>query len=301
MHLAYVAEACVIAFWLKQAGVDFVHAHFGTNSAEVAMLVHVLGGPKWSFTAHGPEEFEKAELIGLAEKIRRCAFVVAISAYARSQLCRFSDSAQWPKIHIVHCGIDRTFSEAHEAPNSTARRFVCIGRLYQKKAQTLLVEAARRLREENLEFEIVLAGDGELRHEIESLITKHGLGPYVRITGWLSGDQVKQEILAARAMVLPSYSEGLPVVIMEAMALRRPIISTYVAAIPELVVPGEHGWLVQPGDIDALVDAMRQCLKASPSELIRLGTSARERVLAMHDVDVEAEKLFAALETESKA
>ncbi len=101
VHLVYLAEACRLAIWLRTAGIKHLHAHFGTNSAEVAMLAHVLGGPRWSFTVHGPEEFDKPALIGLAEKMRRCAFVVAISSYGRSQLYRIVGTSQWPKVQVV--------------------------------------------------------------------------------------------------------------------------------------------------------------------------------------------------------
>jgi colanic acid/amylovoran biosynthesis glycosyltransferase len=104
---------------------------------------------------------------------------------------------------------------------------------------------------------------------------------------------VRREMLAARALVLPSFGEGLPVVIMEAMALRRPVISTYVAGIPELVRPGVHGWLVPAGDVEALVEAMRACLNASPESLKCMGEAARECVLARHDVEMETAKLNA--------
>ena len=155
------------------------------------------------------------------------------------------------------------------------------------------MEAARRLAAQGVEFELVLAGDGELRAEIEALIARHKLQAKVRITGWISGEQVREEILAARALVLPSFAEGLPVVIMEAMALRRPVISTFVAGIPELVHPGEHGWLVPAGDVEALASAMRACLDAPTETLARMGEAARRRVLARHDVDTEAAKLAA--------
>jgi colanic acid/amylovoran biosynthesis glycosyltransferase len=114
----------------------------------------------------------------------------------------------------------------------------------------------------------------------------------VRITGWISSDQVRDEILAARALVLPSFAEGLPVVIMEAMALRRPVISTFVAGIPELVDPGEHGWLVPAGDAGALAAAMLACLDAPPETIARMGEAARSKVLEHHDVDKEAGKLI---------
>ena len=113
----------------------------------------------------------------------------------------------------------------------------------------------------------------------------------MRVTGRISSEQLREEILAARALVLPSFAEGLPMVIMEAMALRRPIISTFVAGIPELVHPGEHGWLVPAGDVDALTHAMQACLDAPVDTLVRMGEAAHKRVLARHSVDTQAAQL----------
>lgn len=291
VHLAYVAEACRIEPWLRAEGVKHLHAHFGTNSAEVAMLLHILGGPRWSFTVHGPEEFDKAPLLGLAEKVRRCSFVVAISSYGRAQIYRLVEPQYWQKVHLVHCGLDPIFRTAPATVGALPRRIVCVGRFSPQKGHFILLEAARRLAGQGHDFQLILAGDGELRPEIETQISQHKLTDRIQITGWISGKQVRDEILAARALVLPSFAEGLPVVIMEAMALRRPVISTFVAGIPELVRPGEDGWLVAAGDVEALVDAMRSCLQASPDAITRMGETARERVLARHDVNAEATKL----------
>ena len=192
---------------------------------------------------------------------------------------------------MVHCGVEPSFFDTPKEPPTALHRLVCVGRLCEQKGQLLLVEAARRLAEENPNFELVLAGDGEDRDEIEQIFKEQGLAELVRITGWISGEQVKEEILAARALVLPSFAEGLPVVLMEAMALRRPVISTYIAGIPELVTPGENGWLVPAGDVDALVAAMRSCLDTPTDELARMGRVARARVVDRHDVNKEAEKL----------
>jgi glycosyltransferase involved in cell wall biosynthesis len=291
VHLVYLAEACRIEPWLREAGVEHVHAHFGTNSAEVAMLVHALGGPRWSFTVHGPEEFDKTQLIGLAEKIRRCAFVVAISSYGRSQLYRLVEHPNWTKVRVVHCGLEPAFRAVTARPAPLARRLVCVGRLCEQKGQLLLVEAAERLAARGIDFELVLVGDGEMRAEIETLIIHHKQQTRVRITGRISSEQLHEEVLAARALVLPSFAEGLPMVIMEAMALKRPIISTFVAGIPELVRPGEHGWLVASGDVDALADAMQACLDAPVEMLASMGESAHKRVLERHSVDTQAAQL----------
>jgi colanic acid/amylovoran biosynthesis glycosyltransferase len=291
VHLAYLAEACRIKLWLRRKGVQHLHAHFSTNSAEVAMLVHALGGPQWSFTAHGAATLENPTLIGLLEKVRRCAFVVTVCSFGRGQVWRFADQRDRAKVHVVHCGLDSTFFKAPMRPAPAVRRLVCVGRLCKEKAHFLLLEAAGRLAAQGADFELVLAGDGELRAEIDGLIERYNLRSRVRITGWISSEQVRNEILGSRALVLPSLIEGLPVVIMEAMALRRPVISTFVAGIPELVQPGEHGWLVPAGDVDALVEAMRACLDAPARVLSHMGEAAHMRVLERHNVDTEAGKL----------
>jgi glycosyltransferase involved in cell wall biosynthesis len=291
VHIIYLVEACRIVLWLREQNIKHLHAHFGTNTAEVAMLVGLLSGTSWSFTLHGPEEFDKANIIGLAEKLRRCTFVAAISSFGRSQIYRLLDVRLWPKVSVVHCGIETEFHAGFGGSPPPLPRMVCVGRLCAAKGQLLLVEAARRLVSQNRDFELVLAGDGELRTELERLIAHYGLQNNVRITGWISSDQVRNEILAARALVLPSFAEGLPVVIMEAMALKRPIISTFVAGIPELVQPGKHGWLVPAGDLDGLVQAMQTCLSAPVDEVARIGEAAHARVLARHDIDLEAAKL----------
>jgi glycosyltransferase involved in cell wall biosynthesis len=290
IHVAYLAEACRIVWWLKSADVKHLHAHFGTNSAEVAMLAHMLDGPKWSFTVHGPEEFDKPGFIGLAEKIQRAAFVVAVSSFGRSQLFRCVSHQHWNKISVVHCGLEPQFF-AGKAEYSDARSFVCVGRLCEQKGQMLLVEAARRLVERGIDMHLTFAGDGELRPEIEALIKEYKLESNIRITGWIASDDVRRELLGARALILPSFAEGLPVVIMEAMALRRPVISTFVAGIPELVSSSALGWLVPAGDIEALVTAIRSCVDTAPEVLTKMGDAAFEAVVEAHNVDKETVKL----------
>jgi colanic acid/amylovoran biosynthesis glycosyltransferase len=290
-HLIYLAEACRMLPWLRENGSRHVHAHFGTNSTEVVMLAHALGGPGYSFTVHGPEEFDKPQFIHLGEKIRRSRFVVAISSYGRSQLYRWVDHTQWPKVQVVHCGLEAAFHDVPATDPPNVPRLVCVGRLCEQKGQLLLIQALAQLKQRNIACELVLAGDGEMRAEIEALIAQHGLQAQVRITGWISSAQVREELLAARAMVLPSFAEGLPVVIMEAMALRRPVLTTAVAGIPELVHHGEAGWLFPAGAIDALADAMAQCLSTPPEQLKTMAQAAYTRVLQRHSIDTEAGKL----------
>lgn len=292
-HFAYLAEACVFLRWFSEEEIAHVHAHFGTNSTTVAMLCHALGGPPYSFTAHGPEEFDKAQDISLTKKIHRAAFVVAISSFGKSQLFRWCEYDDWSKIHVVHCGVDGMFLQQPHVPIPDQPQLVCVGRLSEQKGHLLLVEAAHRLALEGKSFKLVFVGDGSLRPLIESLIAQYGLTNHIEITGWASNKEVQQQILASRAMVLPSFAEGLPVVIMEALALSRPVISTYVAGIPELVEPGVCGWLVPPSSVEALVAAMRTAIELPVSKLEQMGQVGAERVLLQHDAEREARKLAA--------
>jgi len=298
-HVIYLAEACVLLGWFRAKEIDHVHAHFGTNSAMVAMLVRIMGGPPYSFTSHGPEEYDKPEALSLPEKVRRSKFVVAISEFGVSQLYRWCRYEDWPKVKLVRCGVDEMFLKAAANTNGqlppppSEGRIVNIGRLESSKGQLFLIEAAGRLAGEGMKFQLTIVGDGAMRPELERLIEKLKLKDHVRLAGWMTNDQVRQEIINSRAMVLPSFAEGLPLVIMEALALHRPVLSTYVAGIPELVTPGVCGWLVPPGSTDGLTAAMRDVLTLPVERLADMGGVGAARVAERHDAAKEAAKLAA--------
>jgi colanic acid/amylovoran biosynthesis glycosyltransferase len=290
-HLAYWVEAAVVSFWCRDDSVQHLHAHFGTNPAAVALLVHDIIGLPYSFSVHGPDEFDRPEFIALGEKIRGAAFVVAISSFGRSQLMRWIEPEYWPKIKVVHCGLDHQFRAEKPTPPPRDLRLVCVGRLGEQKGHLVLLEAMHELCQKGLKCETLLVGDGPMRSLIEQRASELGLRQQVTVTGWLTGSQVREELCQSRALVLPSFAEGLPIVIMEAMAVGRPVISTWVAGIPELVVPGETGWLVPPGDAVALSEAMKNVLLAEPENLAKMGKAGRERVLDRHDIAHGALKL----------
>jgi glycosyltransferase involved in cell wall biosynthesis len=168
-----------------------------------------------------------------------------------------------------------------------------VGRLCEQKGQLRLLQALGLLAAEGVPFRMVLAGDGPMRQAVEAEIARLGLEDRVQITGWLSNEEVRRQLLDARAMVLPSFAEGLPVVLMEALALGRPVITTYVAGIPELVQPRVSGWLVPAGSVEALAEAIREALAAPTSLLTWMGLAGAERVAAAHDVTREAAALAA--------
>lgn len=290
-HAGYFVEACAVARLAEAHGVEHVHAHFGKNAAMVAMLAHGLGGPPFSFTIHGPGEFDGAEMLHIPQKVAAASFVTAITDFARSQTWRWTPPEHWPKVHVVRCGVDRAFLDVEPQPVPRVPRFVNIGRMGQSKAQPLIIQAAAALRDRGREFEVIVIGDGELRGHLERLIARLHLEDVVKLVGWKDGAAVRQALLESRALLLPSFSEGLPVVIMEAFALARPVITTRIAGIPELVVHGENGWLIPAGNLDRLVEAMAEALDAPVERLTAMGLTGRAAVTERHDSEREATRL----------
>lgn len=289
-HFAYFAEAAVLADRTLGDQIEHIHVHFGTNSATVAAIAREISRIPFSFTVHGPEEFDRPQSLALGRKISAATFVVAVSSFGRSQLMRWAEHRDWSKLHVVHCGIDAHYRAANGPSVVDVPRLVCVARLAPQKGHMILLEAAAKLQSEGARFELVIAGGGPSRTEIEGAIDALSLRDAVRLTGWVSQERVRDEIAGARAMVLPSFAEGLPVVLMECMALNRPAIATYIAGVPELVLP-ENGWLVPAGDPDALAHAMRKALEATTSELSSMGAAARRRALERHDIVRSAELL----------
>jgi len=293
LHLVYLVQACRLAQIVRRSGALHIHAHFGTNPAEVALFASRLAGVGFSFTVHGCDEYDKPEFLGLATKMRGARFVACVSFYGRSQLLRWCDPRDRNKIKIVRCGLDADYRNlsGSAAPTNGVPRFLCVGRLCREKAQDVLVRAASRLAGKGLRFEVVLVGDGDTRAELEQMIVELQLSNTVRLTGWLSEARVREEMLHARALVVPSFAENLPVVIMEAMALGRPVIATWIAGIPELVVPNETGWLVAASSVEALAQAIEGCILAPDAELATMGCRGRQLVAVQHDIDRETAKL----------
>ncbi|MHC5064113.1 MAG: glycosyltransferase family 4 protein [Planctomycetota bacterium] len=299
-HLAYFVEACMLRRLLSQRKVQHVHAHFGENATMVAMLTKFLGGPAYSFQIHGPLEFDAPVSIFLATKVAEAKFVTAITDFARGQTLRWSAPEHWKKVHVVRCGVDDQFLRMPVEPVPDVARFVFIGRLSRSKAIPILIEAISRLAAEGLEFKVMLIGEGELRSYLEAMIQEKGIGEYLELAGVRTGAEIREELRNSRALLLPSFGEGLPVVVMEAFSLARPVLVSQIAGIPELVVNGENGWIIPPGNIDVLVDSMREILQTPAERLSEMGRHGREAVAEKHDVMREAEKLARLLGSEQQ-
>lgn len=292
-HMVYLAEAARFLRRCRAEGITHVHVHFGTNAATVAMLAGVLGGPPYSVTMHGPEEYDAPVALSLPDKLTRAAFAVAISAHGLSQMRRWVPPPVWPRLHVVPCGLDEpAFLQPAPMPDGPLR-LVAVGRFAPQKGFTVLVEALTAARAAVPGISLTLVGDGPMRGDIETAIRAAGLSGNVTLAGWQDEAGVRAAIDAAHVLVVPSFAEGLPVVAMEAMAAGRPVIATWVAGIPELVVPGETGWLVPPADPVALAAAIVAAATAAPAALAGMGAAAAARARARHHIAMSAARLAA--------
>jgi colanic acid/amylovoran biosynthesis glycosyltransferase len=291
--LFYFAEA--IAVWRKaqRMGVHHLHAQFADGATDVALLVSHFGGVGWSWSMaiHGPVEFYDVRLNRLPEKVRRARFMLAISHFGRSQLMTIADEADWGRIHVVHCGVDLSVF----APDGGRRadgvpHLLCVGRLVHLKGHSLLIEALGELSRRGTRAVLTFVGDGPKRIELEELALDLGVADRVRFVGAVGQDAIRDIYGSADVFCLPSLAEGLPVVLMEAMAFEVPVVSTRIMGIPELVDDGRSGLLVTPSRLDELTDALERLI-TDPALRARLGRAGREKVQAEFDIDRSARRL----------
>jgi glycosyltransferase involved in cell wall biosynthesis len=229
----YFVEAVVLGRWLAGAGVGHVHSHFTSSVCLVASKIFPVS---FSMTIHGPAEFEDAVGFRLGEKVRAARFVCAISSFARSQLMRYSDPVDWPKIEVSPLGVNPArFAPRPFRDGASPFEIVCVARLAPVKAQHVLLAAVARLAEEGRDVRLRLVGDGPLRPALEREARAHGIESRVSFEGWLVEEEVRRVLAGADAFALASFAEGVPVVLMEAMAMEIPCVATFVNGVPELI------------------------------------------------------------------
>ena len=291
-QMFYFAEALMLAEHLERHGVTHLHNHIAKASCTVAMLTSELTGIPYSFTLHGPDIFFEPLHWRLDEKIARARFVACISDFCRSQAMVFSDQAHWGKLHIVHCGVDP--GRYDPAPREGAPHLLFVGRLAAVKGVPVLFEALQQL--DMPDLRVTLIGDGPERAGLEREVAERGLSDVVEFAGYRNQTEVAEALREADALVLPSFAEGVPVVLMEAMASARPVVTTQIAGVPELVEDGVSGRLVPPGDVDALAEALREVL-CDAGLRARMGAAGRAKVCAEFDIAREAAWLSRLLES----
>jgi glycosyltransferase involved in cell wall biosynthesis len=290
----YLVEAAYLAEQIRQQQITHLHNHIGENSATVAMLAGCLAEVPYSLTIHGPAIFAAPQRWALGTKLDRAAFTACISSFCRSQCMLVAQPTTWQRLHVVRCAVGDAFLESpnRNASENVLPLILCVGRLCVDKAQALLVEAAAQLATEGERFRLLLVGDGPERATLESQVKEHQLQEVVEITGWQSSDRIKVLLLQARVFALPSFAEGLPIVLMEAMALECPVISTNIAAIGELVEDNGNGWLLTPGEFEPLVNALREALRLPRERLAELGRYGRQCVLERHSPGQQTDQLI---------
>lgn len=284
-NLIYFLEATVLAKELEQQGIDHLHNHIAKAACTVAMLVNALSGLPYSFTIHGPDIFFEPMHWRIDEKAARARFVACISDFCRSQLMCFADQTHWDRFHIVHCGID---PDRYDAPPShSGKEVLFVGRLAGVKGVPLLLRAVADLTEKHPDLRLTLIGDGPDRAALEALCKQLGLQDRVTFLGYQSQDAVAKALSQADVFALPSFAEGVPVVLMEAMAAQVPVVTTRIAGVPELVTDGESGMLVPPGDAPALTQALDSLI--SDSDMRRaMGAAGRAKVAQDFNMQAEA-------------
>ncbi len=281
-HCRYLLEALVVGFWMQEQQLRHIHTHFAST---VALLVRVMFPVQMSSTIHGPDEFNDPVGFLLREKIESAEFVVAISYYGRSQLMRFVEYDHWHKLKVIRLGVNTSEYSPTPRLDSSQRplEVICVGRLAPAKGQHLLIEACAQLVRQGHSLVLRLVGGGPDRQSLESLVKALHMEQHVFFLGPLPHHKVLDLYRAADLFALASFAEGIPVVLMEAMALTLPCVATTITGIPELIRHEVEGILVPPSDVEALASAIRRLETDAPLRQ-RLGIAGRERVLNEYDI-----------------
>ncbi len=288
LGVTWFVEAIVLWRQLVARRLRHVHVHLNGTAPVVAMLATGFGnrhrppersgGWSWSLTVHGSKEFYDAARERLGEKLASARFVACISDYTRSQMMAFSPEGDWHKLHVRRCGVDTEEFSWIERARAGPTRILTVGRLDRMKGNAVLLRALARLVRAGTDAELVVVGDGPERHALEQLARELEVESRTTWTGTVGQDEIRRYYADADVFCLPSFAEGIPIVLMEAMATGLPVVANMITAIPELVDDGVSGILVRPGREDLLAEALGR-LAADPDLRLRLGRAARQTVV----------------------
>lgn len=290
---AYFVEACVLARHLRSRGTDHLHNHFPDSSGTVAMLAAELAGIGFSFTMHGAEILRDVAKWRLDEKVARARFGVSVSWYGRAQAMLVSPSASWAKLHVVHCGVDID-GYAARTHLADGRHVVFVGRLDEIKGLPVLLDALAAVQQHLPDVQLTLVGDGPDREALQRRAAELGLGDAVHFPGYANSEQVRAHLATADVFVLPSFFEGIPVSLMEAMASGVPVVASHLPGIAELVDEGRSGHLVPAGDSAGLAARLVELL-TDPELRSCMGAAGRATVAAEFSLEHEAARLHGLL------
>lgn len=291
MHLIYFTEALMVGDWMRRRDLTHVHAHLGSQPATVALYVKAVFDVGMSITVHGPDEFYDVHRQCLAEKVAAADFICCISDFARSQLMKLAPYEHWHKLVVSRLGVDPTvFSVRPPRVVGSCFEVLCVGRLTPAKGQHVLLDAVAALRRQGRAVRLLVVGAGTDSESLQRHATALSLGDAVVFAGAVDQDGIRAFYAAADCFCLPSFAEGIPVVLMEAMAIGVPCVTTHITGIPELIRHEIDGLLVPPSNVDALVHALARLMDDAPLRQ-RLSQSARLRVSQDYDLARNVEQL----------
>lgn len=293
--LFYLAEALLLGAWMKRRRLEHLHVHFGGAVATVGMLASRAWGFSYSLTIHGPEEFYDVEQFYLSQKIQNASFVFCISNFCRSQLMKCSHPSHWNKMHVLRLGVDPEEFAPTPTHSLETTCIVSVGRLVPAKGQLILLQAFAQLIDRGQNIQLIFVGDGPDRAHLEQFVIEHDLARHVIFRGALNHGQTRQQLEQADIFALASFAEGIPIALMEAMAMEIPCVSTSIAGIPELIRHNVDGLLVAPSSVEALASAIDQ-LVGNPELRRNLGASARARVIDCYNLPRNLQRLASAFD-----
>lgn len=241
------------AVQLRKIGVDHIHVHHGYFGSWIAMVAATLLDATYSLTLHGSDLLIDGAYLDV--KLKHCRFCSTISEYNRHYILQHFPAIDASRIRVARLGVD--IPECAKSPPSISRErkfaLLAVGRLHAVKDHAFLIRALIRLRDIGLNLECCIAGEGPERPRLESLIKENRLQGRIRLLGHVAPAQMDAHYREADVVVLTSRSEGLPLVLMEAMVRGRVVLAPAITGIPEIVIPGKTGFLYAPGDLDDFV------------------------------------------------
>ncbi len=284
LHFCYFIEAAMVGAWLRAQGLRHLHVHFATPATTVGLIAARAFGFTFSMTVHGPDEFYDVTAHRLKEKLAGAAFVTCIGNYARSQLMKLTPATDWHKFEVAPLGVfPAVFQPLPPREARAVFEIICVGRLVDAKGQHILLAAVERLLRAGRNVHLQLVGDGPDRAALAAAVAERGLQHAVSFTGPVNQDGIRALYGEADVFALASFAEGIPVVLMEAMALQLPCVTTRITGIPELIRDGIEGLLVAPSDAHELAEALAR-LMDDPGLRAQLGAAGRKRVLSNYDL-----------------
>jgi glycosyltransferase involved in cell wall biosynthesis len=289
--LFYFLESLLLGRWMAAEKLSHLHVHFATPASTVGLIATRVFPISLSITVHGPDEFYDVPGYRLEQKIAGSSFICTIGKFARSQLMKISPPVQWTKFEVAPLGVDPTrFAPRRGRQQNGHFELICVGRLVPAKGQHVLIGAVAQLLREGRGIHLRIVGDGPDRRSLERDVSRMGISRSVTFEGNVNQDRIRSLYEAADLFVLPSFAEGIPVVLMEAMAMEIPVVTTFVNGIPELIRHGIDGWLVAPSDEEGLASAIAGLMDDTALRE-RLGSAGRLRVMDRYDLECNTRRL----------